>query len=156
MKTRKQFTEEIMGNMHSIGRKFALGWLDKSDKTIKSDRDEGAHITSSQWMALAIVMRKRNLNITELAETLGVTASAATQLVDELVTKGYLVREDKTGDRRMLLLSLSNKCKKKIGDMKARKMDRFAHIFDALTTKELEKYANLNKKIAESIFKKTL
>ena len=105
-------------------------------------------------MALAAVMRKENVSITELAETLGVTASATTQLVDELVIKGYLMREDKTGDRRTLSLSLSDKCKKKFGDMKTKHIDRFMRMFDALTDKELEQYAAFNKKIAESILKK--
>ena len=154
MRTRKQLIEEIMGNMHAIRRKFASQWLTKTAKPDHSAKDNKAHITSSQWMALAAVMRKENVSITELAETLGVTASAATQLVDELVTKGYLMREDKTGDRRSLSLSLSDKCKKKFSDMKTKHLDRFMCMFDALTNKELEQYAAFNKKIAESILKK--
>ena len=151
MKTRKQYIEEIIRNLHAIRGKFAARWRSKSNK---QNIGFGAKITSSQWMALATVMRNENISMTGLAESLGISTSAATQLVDELVGKGYLVRTGKPDDRRALSLTLSAICKKKIGDMKTKHAKRFEHMFDALTDDELKQYATLNKKITESIFKK--
>lgn len=144
MKSRKENVEEIMQSLHGIRRKFV------AHKFVKNKKSP---ITSSQWMALGVVMRHEDLSITGLAEILHVTSSATTQLVDELVDKGYLVREDKTGDRRMLSLALSPMCRKKIGEIKKRNIKRFAGIFDALSDKELERFAFLSKKIGKNVLK---
>jgi len=144
---RKQYIEEIIGDIQVIRRKFAAQWPTKS-------HTQNITITASQWGALVIVMHHEKLNITELAEMLGVTASAATQLINQLVAKGYVVREGKVGDRRTLSLSPSDLCKKKIGEMKAKRMDQFKYMFDVLTDKELEQYAKLNKKIIGGILEK--
>lgn len=152
MKTRKQYIEEIMRNMHAIRGKFVAKWRSKSNKQ-NMGFGFGAKITSSQWMALATVMRNENISMTGLAESLGISTSAATQLVDELVGNGYLLRVGKSDDRRALSLTLSATCKKKIGDMKTKHAKQFEHMFDALTDNELKQYAMLNKKIVESILK---
>lgn len=153
MKTRKQYIEGITEDMQIIRRKLVAQWSAKPYK-LGDDKNLRIKITSSQWSALAIVMRHEKINITELAEMLGVTASAATQLVDQLVVKGYLVREDKVSDRRTLSLSLSNLCKKKISEMRAKHTDQFKYMFDVLSDKELEQYDSLNKKIIERILEK--
>jgi DNA-binding MarR family transcriptional regulator len=147
-KSRKQHIEEIMEMMHSIRRTFVSQWGKSQSAKMSSQ------ITPSQWIALTVVARKEQLSITELAETLGVSASAATQLVNELVIKGHLIREGKVSDRRTILLTLTESAKKKINELKSKQLDKFVHAFDGLTDKEIEQYAALNKKISEYILHK--
>lgn len=144
MGSRKQFIEEIMESMHAIKRKFA------------SNNNKKDHaVTASQWAVLSVVSKNKNLSLTQLAQMLGISSSAANQLVNELIAKGCLERKDTDHDRRSLQLAISASCKNKLSKIKSIRMDHFKHMFDALTDKELEQYAKLNKKIVEHVLNKT-
>jgi DNA-binding MarR family transcriptional regulator len=146
MTNRKQHIEAILANMNAIKRTLMTQGLAKNRGS--------ARITPSQWTVLAMVMRKESNSIKDVATGLGVTSSATTQLVDELVNKGFLTRHASARDRRTLSLALSLKYRKKMGDMRAKSMKQLGGMFDALTDKELAQYAALNKKVAESIINK--
>lgn len=146
MKSRKDYLEQIIESMHAIKRKFAAHHLSKNKK-----KD---HITASQWAVLSVVSKNKNLTITQLAQMLGVSTSAATQLVNELISKDYLERKDNPDDRRALSLAMSSSCKSKLGKIKQARMNHFKDIFDALTDKELEQYAKINQKIAKHVLNK--
>lgn len=148
MGSRKQFIEEIMESMHAIKRKFASLWLSNNNKKDRA-------VTASQWAVLSVVSKNKNLSLTKLAQMLGISSSAATQLVNELIAKGCLERKDTDHDRRSLQLAISASCKNKLSKIKSIRMDHFKHMFDALTDKELEQYAKLNKKIVEHVLNKT-
>ncbi len=154
MKTRKQRIESIAEGMYAIRRKFmtqGLTGAKKSGKFCHHAKGDKHHITPSQWAVLAIVTKKEDISIKELGKCLGITSSAATQLVDELVNKEYLVRENNTRDRRALSLRLSDQHKKRMADMKARNLQRFTAMFNVLTDKELAQYAALSKKITDGV-----
>jgi DNA-binding MarR family transcriptional regulator len=137
-KTRKLHIESIIGNIYAIRRKFSDSGAAKN----------GQHdITSSQWAVLARVLKKENIGVKELGRELGITSSAITQLVDELVLKGYLVRQSSRSDRRALSLKLSDLRKKQIFAIKARTIRRLTSMFNALNDEELARYDILNKKI---------
>lgn len=151
MKTRKQLIEEIISSMHAVRQQILSLWL--SSKTY-NDKPAESHITSSQWMVLVTVMKNKDINITNLATSQGISTSAATQLVDQLVEKGYLLRAANSEDRRILSLSLTKKAEKNINEMRSKRAIIFKGIFDNLTDKELEQFASLNKKIADNLLKK--
>lgn len=151
MKTRKQLIEEIISSMHAVRQQIFSLWL--SSKTY-NDKTAESHITSSQWMVLVTVMKNKDINITNLATSQGISTSAATQLVDQLVEKGYLLRAANSEDRRILSLSLTKKAEKNINEMRSKRAIIFKGIFDNLTDKELEQFASLNKKIADDLLKK--
>ncbi len=75
------------------------------------------------------------------------SSSAATQLVDPLVKRGYVTRQEDPGDRRLIQLELSPKGKKHIAATKIPRINEMAKIFDPLTNKELEQFVQLHKKI---------
>ncbi len=144
-KERKQHIESIVESMHAIKHKL-IACTKKS-----STSDTTPAITHSQWAVLAIVTNKENVGVKEIAHTLGITSSAATQLTDELVKNGYIIRKGNEQDRRALSLELSPLCKKHMQDMRRRRMEQFTEMFAHLSDKELSQYANLNKKITKNI-----
>ena len=64
-------------------------------------------VTPAQMRILVLVARQPGLNLTALAELLGVHASNATRACDRLVRAGLLSRNDSEADRRQLELTLT-------------------------------------------------
>lgn len=108
-------------------------------------------ITHSQLFVLAIIERHRNIGIKEISKKLNISPSAATQLVDGLVENGYAVRKVDSKDRRALQLELSTKGRKHITELKNKRMEMMAALFDALNDEELKAYLKLHKKILSEI-----
>ena len=75
------------------------------------------------------------------------SSSAVTQFVDGLVEAGYVTRREDPKDRRSAQLNVSAKGKTHIDATKEKRIAEMASIFDALTDRELEQYARLQKKI---------
>ncbi len=71
----------------------------------------------SQWVVLYLVHGQPGMGVKDIAEMIGITSSAATQLVNGLSKKGLVVRKTNTKDRRALQLYLSPKAKKQIETM---------------------------------------
>ena len=149
--SRKENTESIMDGMQALRRKMMAGYL-------KHSKLGAVDITPSQLAVISIVMEKEKLQnrvgLKIVAETLGITSSAATQLVESLVKKGYLVKQSDAKDRRALFLEIPPKFKRKMTAMKAKVAARFTKMFDALNDKELALYAKLNEKIVRNILNK--
>lgn len=143
-KLRTQYIEDIFEAMYTVRRYFASSWT-------KRDSAQASKITPSQWMALVAVSRNENLSVKDLAADLGITSSAATQLVTELVNKGYLARKGSADDRRVLLLSLTSISQQKLENLRQKQIGKLARMFDGLTENELKLYSALNKKISEHL-----
>ncbi len=138
MPARNQLIEELLHSFHAIrnitkNRSLHLGHQD--------------HITHSQWFVLTMIEHLKKTNIKEIAETLEMSSSAATQLVDVLVQIGLVIRQEDPEDRRSVQLELSPKGEKHIAATKEKRISEMAGIFDPLTDKELEEFVSLHKKI---------
>ena len=145
---RKQKVEELLTDLRSLRRATAL----RSPQSGKSPR-----ITPSQWGVLLIVEQHGKCTVKSLSQALGISSSAATQLVDGLVTSGYLKRETSSEDRRAVTLVLSKKSKRQTENMKARALRKFLKLFEVLNDREFKQYVALNKKIVRaSMSKKAL
>ncbi len=147
MADRKKQIEDIIECMHSIKRKLASEGGYFTD--VKAKR-----ITPSQWFVLLMVARNKNIGVKEIAGLIGITSSAVTQLISELVKKGYLLRKGKPADRRALSIVLSDKSKKQIHSMKKQGVEKLIAFFSVLSDNELTAYCELNKKIAGNILNK--
>lgn len=138
MADRKQLIERILHSFHAI------------QNQIKAKAGNLGHkngITHSQWFILKIIEHYKNRSIKDIAGTLEISSSAATQLVDGLVKSGYVIRQEDPKDRRSVRLELSAKGKKHLIATNEKRITEMAGLFDALTDKELEEYLRLQKKI---------
>ena len=141
MTQRKKIIEELLHSLHAMRRKLMVGYIEKKELTI----------THSQGFVLRFVAEHSLTNVKTIAEALHITSSAATQLIDGLVDKGYLLRTDSARDRRVISLSLSPKAKKMFKGFKEQGLQKMTELFNVLTDEELKAYAALNKKISDSI-----
>lgn len=69
----------------------------------------GVSISLPQWRVLVIVSRYGPLNMTTIAEWMGVHPSQATRASDALVSAGLLERREDSEDRRRVVLSLTRR-----------------------------------------------
>jgi DNA-binding MarR family transcriptional regulator len=137
---RAKILEEIISSLYSIRRMISC----------KEESSPKFKLSSSQWESLRAIKKNPNIKITELAEKLSISNSAVSQLVDELVKKGYITRERLKDDRRMIGLAISSSCKKQTKEMQAKRKSYYKKIFESLTDEELKLYARINKKIIEN------
>ena len=142
MKNRRKIVEEITEDLYSIRRKIASEMRHLFDEM---------QITHPQWIVVHHVKKSGMINIKDLANLLGITSSAATQIVDGLVKKGLLIRKRNKEDRRILNIELSEKAINKFDSIKSASFNTLSALFDVLDDKELQDYRDLNNKIASRI-----
>jgi DNA-binding MarR family transcriptional regulator len=137
--------DELLESFHAIRHRLM------TDSDIFS---AGSKISYSQWMTLRIILQKEGISVKDLAYELNITSSAATQLVDTLVKKGYLIREGSPDDRRVLKLRLSDKIREFVKNVQSQRLGKVYTLFDVVTDEELVTYCQLSKKIANKILGK--
>jgi DNA-binding MarR family transcriptional regulator len=135
MEKRNHIIEKIFENIYIIRQKIA------SEMNLPLNE---ISLTYSQWQVLNHVRKNRSINIKELAGLLDITSSAATQIVDGLVNKGFLSRRRSKTDRRVLEIELSRKSMMRL----KKSMDKICPIFSVLDDDELIEYCQLTAKLA--------
>jgi len=104
-------------------------------------------ITPSQGQLMFILIKHKDMNTSEIAKLMGITTSAATQLIDGLVQHGFVIRESSDEDRRAYKIKISDSAKEHMDKMKAEGLERMAKIFEVLEDDELNKLFELSHKI---------
>ncbi|MFA5308504.1 MAG: MarR family transcriptional regulator [Dehalococcoidales bacterium] len=145
MLDRRSQIEGILQSFHAIRHRLLTGTYILSAKN---------QIPNSQWMVLRIVYQNEGIGVKELSRMLGISSSAATQLVNSLVKKGHLVREVNLEDRRALKIRPSKKTKELIDISNTQALGKVYSLFDVLSDEELQKYCDLSKKVAVKILEK--
>jgi len=140
MTPRKQKVEALLVDLQALRRAMTFR---------RAAPGRLAQITPSQWGVLMLVEQGEARSVKEVAKALGITSSAATQLVEGLVVGGYLARKTSLEDRRVIHLALSKKSESQVVAMKKRSLERFLKVFGALTDAEFDRYLELTKKIVE-------
>lgn len=139
MTAREHYIKNIIENMHTVKRGMF---------SCPPPHKAGGLVPHSQWMVLRVVKEKGGASVKDIAETLGVSSSAATQLINALVKKNMLVRTEGAKDRRTLIVALSPEYEKHAREMESHIIKNFTEMFSALTEEELAQCAYLIKKIA--------
>jgi DNA-binding MarR family transcriptional regulator len=70
-------------------------------------KDSG--FSMSQVSALFFLYRKGSSGVTDIAEEMGITSAAVSQLLDRLVQQGLISRSEDPHDRRLKLIVLTDK-----------------------------------------------
>lgn len=88
-----------------------------------------------------------------IAADLNVTDAAATQIVDRLVAKGYLQKNQKPGDRRSVDISFTLEGKMNFVKLKEKHISYIKSQFSSLTPDELKQLTSIQNKIFTQINK---
>mgnify|MGYP003804886695 CR=1 FL=1 len=144
MINRKTIMEELLEDIHAVGNNLM---------TVRNPKKD-ISITSSQGFVLRFVYKNGSTNAKKIADSLHITSSAATQLINGLVKNGCLIRKEDPKDRRFSHLSLSKKAETLFKEFNDQSINKMVEVFGALTDKELIQYINMNKKIIKSIINK--
>ncbi len=139
MLDRKEQIEELLANFNTIKRmvmRYRDSYLQQRN------------LTYSQSWVLHIVKEHDGIGVKEIADLLGITSSATTQLADTLVKMGYLTTERSLEDRRSVKVRLSVQGKREVDVLQMKNLEKLFDIFD---DDELLKYCELNKKIINRI-----
>lgn len=142
MASRSQKIEELIEGFHRVRHRIMQEGCFSG---------EAGRITASQWRVLMLVGERESLSLKEIAITLGITSSAATQLIDGLVKSGYAVRKTDEADRRISRIVLSPKTETLFKDLKKKHRAHITSFFDVLGDEELDQFAALYKKMVASL-----
>jgi DNA-binding MarR family transcriptional regulator len=138
MISRVEQLEEIFEGFHALRHKVVFKKLISAPSP---------RITHSQWLALAVIARTNKPTIKDIHTALGITSGATTQLVNGLVSKGYVIRKINAADRRAVALELSPTAKKFFRKVEGNVIRHLAQSFSTLNNKEFAIYIKLTRKI---------
>lgn len=148
MINRKEKVEELLADLQSLRRAMTFRMAGPANTP---------RITPSQWGVLMLIEERGESAVKDVAKALGITSSAATQLVDGLVSNGYVVRKMHAEDRRTVTLTLSKKTRTQVDRTKRQGLQKLLKFFEVLSDREFNQYFALNKKIVRgSLSKKDL
>ena len=141
MPKRKKIIEDILNNLQIIKNKMYFKFISEPAR----------HITHSQWFVLSIINKNFQASLKDVSKMLGISPSAATQLVNSLVDNGYVARSVNAKDRREADLVISKKGKKELIAMKKKQILMAETLFKVLSEQELKSYLKIQNKILSNL-----
>jgi len=106
--------------------------------------------TPAQMTTLLAIKHHPNMTVRELSAHFGISKSAITKIVDELLARNLVTREPDPEDRRSVSINLSDDGRSQFTKMKNQINAKLATIFAALSDDELEQLRGIFNKIKES------
>ncbi len=147
-KSRKELLEKLLKEFFQAFRSM------KSSHLQDHTHDDGNH---KDWhlgfghghrdLFFRLIKEKDGISVKEIASSLNVTSAAVTQMVDHLVEKGMVTREEDPADRRSQIIKLSDKARQKVESFRANMVERFGPAFDDLNNDEVSQLTVLLGKI---------
>lgn len=143
MSDRRQKLWKMCEGMHALKRTFGMQHEKRPASTF--------HLTTSQWLALEIIARKKEASVKDISAALSISSSAATQIVNELVKYGHVAKKTDPKDARVSLLTLSSKTRQALTTMRTAMLRHMDKLFSVLTDAEFSEYIRLHEKVIQKI-----
>jgi DNA-binding MarR family transcriptional regulator len=105
-------------------------------------------VTVAEWVVLREVYGRRNVSPGAIAERTGMTRGAISKLVDRLLRKRLVTREDRTDDRRFQDVALTAEGKRLVPTLATHADRNDDEFFSPLSMKEREALVATMKKLA--------
>lgn len=135
-----------MATINEITNEISI-MLPKLMKGAKSDFLSKTNITSAQMIMLVSIHDYSRCKLKTLAKERGISPPTATGLIDRLVRAGYVKRGSDPEDRRVVLVSLTEKGERAVDNFLKTVRNRWKNILVHLTPREQHQYLNILKKI---------
>lgn len=108
----------------------------------------------SNIVVLDILKEKGSCTMGEISAALGLTMSAATGIIDKMISQGSVSRERDPDDRRVVRVELTRKGLELAGQVAKARVDLTNQLYSVLTQKERDEYLRIIKKVADNILRK--
>ena len=108
----------------------------------------GSKLTPSKLRALELLAQHDGLRVGELADRVGVDDTTATRLVDRLEELGLAERHSEEGDRRAILVGLTDEGRELVKGVSAQRQQFFADVLATLDAEERVQLVRLTEKAA--------
>jgi|GEM_PF-1438796 len=125
--------------------------LQKAIGASKDNFFQKYNLGRSQAQILYAIAHEKTVTVKDIATKMGVTSSAATQMIECLVDQGFVQRSHDNKDRRIVNIQFSPEGKKRFEIFKKDHINRIAELFEVLTDEELEMFIQLPKKVLQKI-----
>ncbi len=139
----------LTGSMPEIFQQIEA--LNKRLKQFHGKTLRDAKLTPPQYLILTLLVEQDKRPFKELAELLSCTRATITGIVDTMEKKGLVSRSPNLGDRRSLLVNLTEKGRSLLRDTPELKESYGSCCFDVLPAKEAKELSNLLRKLSLSL-----
>jgi DNA-binding MarR family transcriptional regulator len=137
--TRQQLIGDLFEKIRCLCKDFSKG---------KGHLFEEHKLSRSEGEILFIVAHEeRGVSASFLAKSLNVTHGAITQFIDSMITKGLIIKEHDTQDKRSVRIKLSEKAIEDFKTFERTHFYKISQIFDELDNDEIRMLSNLLGKI---------
>jgi DNA-binding MarR family transcriptional regulator len=108
-------------------------------------------LSQAQASVLYLLFYHEQASMKEVAEFLGISKSAVTQLLEPLVDKGFVKRQNDQNDRRIVRLNLTPKGSEVLKRLGKYKFAGLRSALENLSDQELEVLRKLHQKMADNL-----
>lgn len=137
MNDRTAQLRDILQGIHMLNR--SVGMRDKLA--------HGCSLTHSQWLVIGIIARENEVSVKDIHTSLRISSSAATQIINSLLSGGYVCKRQDPKDARVSIVSLTAKTKKMLSSIQENGLAHMSEIFSTLNDAEFETFMQLHAKL---------
>lgn len=102
-------------------------------------------VTMPQLKTMLLLFLNGPMRMSDLASDLGVTLATATGLVDRMVEKGIILRQDRPDDRRVVLIGLSTDGQAMVSKLWESSKNNSRELLESLDTTRLQVFGDILK-----------
>ena len=108
-------------------------------------------LTLTQAWVLNALEHHQHLQVSEIAEALDLSLSAASNVIDQLIHAGWVVRERSRQDRRIVTVTLTEDGRHKLNQAKGRRRDVWQHIVSQLEERDVHELKRILHKLESAL-----
>ena len=110
--------------------------VDRDRRQYELDAWMHLNLSIGQLKSLFFISNRGATSLSKLAVALGVTPTNTTGIVDRLLKRGLITRTESPEDRRVLLLRTTPPGDELIAELRQKRKERMAELFNRLTEEE--------------------
>ncbi|WP_051688080.1 MarR family winged helix-turn-helix transcriptional regulator [Desulfofalx alkaliphila] len=116
-----------------------------------SSSSKFSSLTLAQMFLIKVIKDNGTVTPSSLAQRIGVTSGAITSLTDRLYKQGLVNRKRSDIDRRLVIISLTEKGMELACSLEEERLNRMKEIFSELTNEDIETLINIYGKINNTL-----
>lgn len=138
--------EDLVLQFFNNSRTIQSSWKAYYARTMSGD-----DLSPAQLALLFIIKHQQPVSGKKLAESMRVSKSAVTQLLESLDQHGYITRTEDSDDRRISHITLSETGSSKMNAFEQKRKEVFVSLASELSDEELMTILNVQKKMLEHL-----